>query len=453
MGQTASTSTNNNNSNNNNEARSQQQQQQQPKLIPTVPLSKTKKLSTSTPVQEKQRSVPVRPQNSLLLPTPVEWKETFSTLTDQELHELILSAPVSEKDIRTMAKHIVEEQRRQQESLVAQAETHGAVASPTKAASKAASHHSTATSSSSSDNHYYLYHTPEEQENDEFLTALCFRILRISSTMAKLRFKLVPTKLKEHLFWQSLWTILYYEAIHQQKQQQQQVEEEVVGEDNEETTPQKTSPIVKQQQHRRQPTASSTSSSYNSIDESLNSMSVDDDRLFQDFQKEQVEKTIFKLRRQIERQQWKIEELQQTVMSLREEQMERKHRQQQQQQEEEEVQTMNATYAPASPPSTSTSDDNDTSQQQQQQQQQQVQHHHVGEWTMDQDSIDFLQYPEELKQNLRDEKRKRLEEVRGQMRFILDTDNVEDSNGRWTCCQSQQYKSVCTVAADAGSSK
>jgi hypothetical protein len=158
------------------------------------------------------------------------------------------------------------------------------------------------------------------------------------------------------------------------------------------------------------------------------------------------------LRRQIERQQWKIEELQQTVMSLREEQMERNHRQQQQEQQEEEDQTMNAPDAPSSPPSTSTSDENDTLPQQQQRRQQ-VEHRHVGEWTMDQDSIDFLQYPEELKQNLRDEKRKRLEEVRGQMRFILDTDNVEDSNGRWTCCQSQQYQSVCTSAAGAGSSK
>jgi hypothetical protein len=62
---------------------------------------------------------------------------------------------------------------------------------------------------------------------------------------------------------------------------------------------------------------------------------------------------------------------------------------------------------------------------------------------MDQDSIDFLSYPPELKDNLRSEKRKRLEEVKAQMRFILDSDDVQDSNGRWSCCGQTEYHPTC----------
>ena len=37
---------------------------------------------------------------------------------------------------------------------------------------------------------------------------------------------------------------------------------------------------------------------------------------------------------------------------------------------------------------------------------------------------------EELKQKLRDGKQKRLQEVRKEMKFILDSDDVKDSNGK-----------------------
>jgi len=64
---------------------------------------------------------------------------------------------------------------------------------------------------------------------------------------------------------------------------------------------------------------------------------------------------------------------------------------------------------------------------------------HKGSWTMDRDSQDFLALDEDLKANLRAEKAKRLKEVREQMRFILDTDSVACSNGEWSCCGRKEY--------------
>lgn len=68
---------------------------------------------------------------------------------------------------------------------------------------------------------------------------------------------------------------------------------------------------------------------------------------------------------------------------------------------------------------------------------------HKGTWVMDQDSLDFIGYPEELKDNMRKEKQKRLEHVKRDMKFILDSDDVEDSNGVWNCCGATEYKHKC----------
>jgi hypothetical protein len=64
---------------------------------------------------------------------------------------------------------------------------------------------------------------------------------------------------------------------------------------------------------------------------------------------------------------------------------------------------------------------------------------HKGKWMMDKDSLEFLAYPDELKSNLREQKQKRFEQIRANMKFILDTDNVEDSNGSWDCCGETSY--------------
>jgi hypothetical protein len=69
--------------------------------------------------------------------------------------------------------------------------------------------------------------------------------------------------------------------------------------------------------------------------------------------------------------------------------------------------------------------------------------HHVGKWMMDKDSQEFIQYPEEVKENMRKEKQRRLLQVQQDMKFILDSDSIEHSNGHWTCCGDTEYHSSC----------
>ena len=62
---------------------------------------------------------------------------------------------------------------------------------------------------------------------------------------------------------------------------------------------------------------------------------------------------------------------------------------------------------------------------------------------MSQDSIQFLEYPQDAKVALRTEKQKRLKRVQDEMKFILDSDNIEDSHGEWSCCKKTNYFDEC----------
>jgi hypothetical protein len=64
---------------------------------------------------------------------------------------------------------------------------------------------------------------------------------------------------------------------------------------------------------------------------------------------------------------------------------------------------------------------------------------HKGTWEMHRDCRDFLDLDDHLKDNLRKEKQKRLEEVCSQMKFILDTDDIKDSYGKWSCCGEEEF--------------
>eukprot|EP00797_Seminavis_robusta_P017768 Sro265_g102790.2 (174) ;mRNA; r:39807-40328 len=68
---------------------------------------------------------------------------------------------------------------------------------------------------------------------------------------------------------------------------------------------------------------------------------------------------------------------------------------------------------------------------------------HKGTWKIDKDAQEFLKYPEELKESLRKEKQRRLQTVRDEMKFILDSDDVQDSNGTWSCCGGTNYNAPC----------
>lgn len=66
---------------------------------------------------------------------------------------------------------------------------------------------------------------------------------------------------------------------------------------------------------------------------------------------------------------------------------------------------------------------------------------HKGKWIMSKESQEFLTLDENIKQQLREGKRKRIDEVHEQMKFIMDSDDVKDSQGYWECCGNPVYDS------------
>jgi hypothetical protein len=54
-----------------------------------------------------------------------------------------------------------------------------------------------------------------------------------------------------------------------------------------------------------------------------------------------------------------------------------------------------------------------------------------------------LEYLEELKENMHKEKKKRLDQVDKDMKFILDSDKLENTNGYWDCCGGTNYRTGC----------
>jgi hypothetical protein len=68
---------------------------------------------------------------------------------------------------------------------------------------------------------------------------------------------------------------------------------------------------------------------------------------------------------------------------------------------------------------------------------------HAGKWIMDKEAIEFLSLEEEIKQQLREGKKKRMYEMNEQMKFILDSDHIKDSRGKWDCCGKIIYCSDC----------
>jgi hypothetical protein len=75
---------------------------------------------------------------------------------------------------------------------------------------------------------------------------------------------------------------------------------------------------------------------------------------------------------------------------------------------------------------------------------------HKGNWIMEKDSVDFLEYPDDIKTNMRSEKKRRLRQIRNDMKFILDSDNLEDTNGHWDCCGAQEYQLSCGFPQENG---
>ncbi|KAL7467604.1 hypothetical protein ACHAXS_007863 [Conticribra weissflogii] len=64
---------------------------------------------------------------------------------------------------------------------------------------------------------------------------------------------------------------------------------------------------------------------------------------------------------------------------------------------------------------------------------------HKGQWVMHPDCHEFLKLDDHLKENLRKEKEKRIKEVLSQMKFILDSDDLKDTYGKWSCCGKEEF--------------
>jgi hypothetical protein len=74
-------------------------------------------------------------------------------------------------------------------------------------------------------------------------------------------------------------------------------------------------------------------------------------------------------------------------------------------------------------------------------------HYHCGSWELDPQSKDFFAFDATLRENLRREKQKKLNEVRSQLKWIIDDDNPENAPGEWSCCKNEENRSTgCTSA-------
>jgi len=65
---------------------------------------------------------------------------------------------------------------------------------------------------------------------------------------------------------------------------------------------------------------------------------------------------------------------------------------------------------------------------------------HSGKWIIDKNSQEFISLDDDVKKQLRENKTKRMAEVMEQMKFILDTDDLSSSYGRWECCGKNVYQ-------------
>jgi hypothetical protein len=67
---------------------------------------------------------------------------------------------------------------------------------------------------------------------------------------------------------------------------------------------------------------------------------------------------------------------------------------------------------------------------------------HKGRWIIDKDCRDFLSLDEEVKKQLRGGKKKRIQDILNELRFILDSDDEREARGHWECCGNNEYLGI-----------
>lgn len=65
--------------------------------------------------------------------------------------------------------------------------------------------------------------------------------------------------------------------------------------------------------------------------------------------------------------------------------------------------------------------------------------YHSGQFELDKISKEFYALDNTLKQTLRTEKQKRISQVMNELKFILDTDDIQDAYGHYSCCNADKY--------------
>jgi hypothetical protein len=226
-------------------------------------------------------------------------------------------------------------------------------------------------------------------EDDSPEIDLAVRINAVSKEVALLRFHMVPSRLKEPLFWKSVIVILKERLVEYNARHPLETDDEDEAEDLGANEPKKRNHVSKNTEPQASRTEASTTST----------RSYADDDIMEEATEEQLLCLV-----EGKAQEMEIAVLQRRVHEL------------------EHILKAHGIKVP---------------------QQHQCQHIHKGEWIMTKDSADFLMYPLELKENMRREKQKRLNQVQKDMKFILDTDDIADTDGHWACCGEKLYYSDC----------
>jgi hypothetical protein len=447
----------------------------------------------------------------VLLPkpsTPAQWKTSFRTSTDDELRSLLVqqhditgnrSSSNSERDLSPLGAELRRTASRIKEYRALEKAIFDAHARGSTTHHHPKKYESTS-SASANVVCFYKAHPANPNDDDDHdaeadanaeLIELCLRILEISSsrgkdvykrtisvsiissvngrthtrgesetttmdakqppmipTLSELRQKLVPSKLKEHVFWESLWVVLYERKKIRSKQA---VMERIEYSANE------TSALLTEKKYQSRLGSNSAIApnerkriallerQLNASWECISDLTVRNQAEARE--REAMEELVEKL--------WLMIQMQ---------------KQKQKNDPNANNPSNQQHYSMDLPPATKTintstgdatnnnnnlpcvqygNGDNESAESSEEAEHETIaaaeekQQQHIGQWEMSKDSLEFLAFPSEAKGALRTEKQKRLARVNEEMAFILDSDDPKDSRGEWSCCHKANYNDVC----------
>mmetsp|Transcript_3772 Transcript_3772/g.6283 ORF Transcript_3772/g.6283 Transcript_3772/m.6283 type:complete len:324 (-) Transcript_3772:171-1142(-) len=248
-----------------------------------------------------------------------------------------------------------------------------------------------------------LYCDQEEEGNSKSsspVADLALRLCRLLNELSALRFKLVPSRLKEDTFWQVTLMLL--------KERLMEYNARLLLDDNDESEllgGKRTNRVTMTNKAKDGSNCSQNTTKAKDpavTTRSNGSSSSNDDDLARQVQIKNAK--IAKLTRQ-------VQELQEALLTSK----------------SSSIQSQSI-----SEPSNNKSNKKNTNK-------------HKGSWKIDTESQAFLEYPDEVKDNLRQEKQRRLQQVKQEMKFILDSDEAHDANGKWACCGESTYHASCSM--------